>query len=68
MPTYEYVCERGHETEVEQPIKADALTQCPKEVGATDAGVHHCHAPCKRQISECTFHLKGSGWTGKGGA
>ena len=33
MPTYEYVCEKcGHQFEKVQPITAEALTICPKEV------------------------------------
>jgi putative FmdB family regulatory protein len=32
MPTYEYVCEKcGHQFELFQSIKADALTTCPQE-------------------------------------
>lgn len=32
MPTYEYLCEKcGHEFELFQSMKDDALTQCPKD-------------------------------------
>ena len=35
MPTYEYICAKcGHEFEKVQPIAADALTTCPKDLCA----------------------------------
>lgn len=42
MPTYEYVCDAGHETEERQSIEADALERCPEQ---------GCEAPATRQIS-----------------
>jgi putative FmdB family regulatory protein len=54
MPTYEYRCGTcEHDWEVEQSIKDDALTECPRCKNAT----------AKRQISRGTgFILKGGGW------
>jgi putative FmdB family regulatory protein len=52
--TYEYACSScNHEWELEQSIKENPITECPK-----------CHQPtAKRQISRGTgFILKGSGW------
>lgn len=52
--TYEYACTScANEWELEQSIKDDAITECPK-----------CHQQtAKRQISRGTgFILKGSGW------
>ena len=68
MPTYDYVCESGHEMEVVQSIKADALTECIALGTDHDGNEVQCCSPCKRQISGCSFILKGSGWTGKGGS
>jgi predicted nucleic acid-binding Zn ribbon protein len=48
-----------------QSIKEDALKSCPKQVGATDAGVQHCNAPCKRQIGATSFKFKGGAPTPK---
>lgn len=42
MPTYEYACEAGHESEARQSIDAPALETCPQE---------GCDAPAERQIS-----------------
>jgi putative FmdB family regulatory protein len=66
MPTYVYKCDDGHEFEAVQGIKDDVLTECTVEECAAD-GMHECGEPCKRLIAGCTFVLKGSGWTGKGG-
>jgi predicted nucleic acid-binding Zn ribbon protein len=66
MPHYDYLCESGHEFEVEQPIKDDALTVC------TVKGVDHngdeveCCSPCKRQLCKSSFSLKGGGWSNDG--
>ena len=55
MPAYTYLCEKGHETEVNQNIKAEPLPRCPKL---------RCDAPAKRLIGTGTsFVLKGGGWT-----
>jgi len=58
--TYDYVCTRkkcGHVWEVEQSIKADPLTECPK-----------CKKEsAKRQISGGGFILVGQGWFNSGG-
>ncbi len=54
MPTYEYVCSAcKNEWEVEQSMKDNALTECPR-----------CHEQtARRQISRGTgFILKGGGW------
>lgn len=42
MPTYEYVCDDGHEAEERQSINDDPLEQCPEE---------GCDAPATRKIS-----------------
>jgi putative FmdB family regulatory protein len=56
MPYYEYLCNKGHETTVEQRITADSHTTCPQE---------KCRAQCKRLISKTSFKLNGNGWTPK---
>jgi len=56
MPIYLYLCNNGHENEVEQRITADSLKICPQE---------KCKAHCKRLIPDTTFRLKGNGWTPK---
>lgn len=56
MPTYTYLCMKGHETEVHQPITDPPLPRCPKM---------RCEAGAKRLIPKGTsFVLKGGGWTG----
>lgn len=54
MPTYEYVCSAcKNEWEVEQSMKDNALTECPRCQEQT----------ARRQISRGTgFILKGGGW------
>lgn len=54
MPTYEYACSScGNEFELEQSIKDDPISECPKCKNQT----------AKRQISRGTgFILKGGGW------
>lgn len=54
MPTYEYVCSAcKNEWEVEQSMKDNALTECPRCKEQT----------ARRQISKGTgFILKGGGW------
>lgn len=42
MPTYEYVCTAGHETDHRHSIKDDPLETCPRE---------DCGAPAERKIS-----------------
>ena len=78
MPFYEYICDEGHEFEVEQRITEDALTECAfmvtvnaKEMeGKEGYGVpiiqRVCGAPCRRQLSKSSFVLKGGGWSGDG--
>lgn len=53
MPTYEYICDDGHETEQRQSIKDDPLERCPEE---------GCDAPATRKIS-----MGGGVISGKGG-
>ncbi len=67
MPYYEYLCDDGHEFEVEQRITADALTECIwwGEGDDTDP-LAACGAPCRRQLSKSSFTLKGGGWSGDG--
>lgn len=57
MPYYDYLCNKGHESEVEQRIVADPLTICPQK---------GCRSKCKRLISRTNFQLKGNGWFANG--
>jgi putative FmdB family regulatory protein len=57
MPYYEYLCNKGHETEVEQRIVEEPFTVCPKK---------GCRCKCKRLISRTNFQLKGNGWFNQG--
>lgn len=52
MPTYEYVCDAGHESETRQSIEADALEVCPED---------DCDAPAQRQISTGGGLISGTG-------
>lgn len=53
MPTYEYVCERGHESELRQSMSDDPVESCPRE---------GCGAAAERQISlGAGFVVHGSG-------
>jgi putative FmdB family regulatory protein len=56
-PYYDYLCDKGHESEVEQRIVEDPLTTCPKK---------GCGSKCKRLISRTNFQLKGNGWFNQG--
>jgi predicted nucleic acid-binding Zn ribbon protein len=64
-PFYDYLCESGHETVVEQSIKEPPATEC------TAKGVDHegnevvCHSPCKRLIGNTSFKFKGGNPTPK---
>ncbi|MBW1991413.1 MAG: zinc ribbon domain-containing protein [Deltaproteobacteria bacterium] len=52
MPIYEYQCAAcGQITEKWQKISEAPLTICP-----------HCGGTLTKIISNCSFHLKGSGW------
>ena len=67
MPFYSYLCDKGHEVDVEQRITEDVLTTCiwsPDE-GGTDP-LAGCGAPCHRLLSKSSFVLKGGGWSGDG--
>ena len=55
MPTYEYVCEAGHESETRQSINADALERCPRE---------DCDAPATWKISMGAGLISGKGKSG----
>lgn len=53
MPTYEYRCRCcGHEFEVQQSIKEEAIAECPRCRVCTN----------NRLISGGSFVLKGDGW------
>jgi len=79
MPTYLYECDEGHTFEVEQSIKDDSLESCQFNIcinldeleGVEGYGkkgkFKKCGEPCRRLIAGCSFVLKGSGWTPKGG-
>ena len=52
MPIYEYECEScGRVHEILQKVSENPLTQCPD-----------CSGMLHKRISQCTFHLKGTGW------
>ena len=52
MPIYEYQCAAcGRVEEKWQKISEDPLTTCPA-----------CGGSLSKLISNCAFHLKGSGW------
>jgi putative FmdB family regulatory protein len=52
MPIYEYQCAAcGKVTEAWQKFSEAPLTVCPA-----------CGGPMTKLISNCAFHLKGSGW------
>ncbi|MCF8025787.1 MAG: zinc ribbon domain-containing protein [Desulfobacteraceae bacterium] len=52
MPIYEYECEAcGRVHEILQKVSEKPLTQCPD-----------CSGMLHKRISQCTFHLKGTGW------
>ena len=52
MPVYEYECSNcGHRVEMIQRFSDPPLEEC--EI---------CHGKMKKLISQCTFHLKGTGW------
>jgi len=52
MPVYEYECTScGHRVEVMQRFSDPPIEEC--EI---------CHGRMKKLISQCTFHLKGTGW------
>jgi len=52
VPIYEYVCKNcGAKIEVLQRFSDPPLTKCEK-----------CGGELEKIISQCTFHLKGSGW------
>jgi predicted nucleic acid-binding Zn ribbon protein len=66
MPWYEYLCESGHETAVQQKITAEPLTECLKPGVDQDGKEVQCCSPCKRQLCKSSFSLKGGGWSGDG--
>jgi putative FmdB family regulatory protein len=52
MPIYEYQCEKcGKRFEIFQKIGDEPLKRCRK-----------CNGLLHKLISQCSFHLKGSGW------
>lgn len=52
MPIYEYECGAcGKVHEILQKMSDNPLTECPE-----------CTGRLHKRISQCTFHLKGSGW------
>ena len=52
MPIYEYMCTKcGEIHEVMQSFKEPPLETCSL-----------CAGPLKKLISDCAFHLKGTGW------
>lgn len=67
VPTYDYLCESGHEFEAEQSIKDDALTECHYRTGWNEEDLSdiYCDAPCRRLISKTSFKFKGGAPTPK---
>lgn len=59
MPTYEYRCQAGHETEARHSIDAEPLERCPRE---------DCDAAVERQISSGGGLLTEKGSAGGGDA
>ena len=52
MPIYEYECEAcGQVHEVMQKMSDKPLSDCPG-----------CSGKVHKRISQCSFHLKGTGW------
>ncbi len=52
MPIYEYECDAcGFIHEIMQKISDPPVETCPK-----------CSGKMHKRISQCTFHLKGTGW------
>ncbi len=52
MPIYEYECGTcGRVHEILQKVSDKPLSDCPE-----------CSGRLHKRISQCTFHLKGSGW------
>ncbi len=52
MPVYEYRCHKcGETTEIMQKFSDAPLSRCPR-----------CNGKVSKIISNCAFHLKGSGW------
>jgi len=52
MPIYEYQCGGcGKIHEILQKMSDSPLAECPE-----------CSGKLDKRISQCTFHLKGSGW------
>ncbi|MBS3809558.1 MAG: zinc ribbon domain-containing protein [Desulfobacterales bacterium] len=52
MPIYEYECETcGRVHEILQKISDNPVSKCP-----------NCSGSLHKRISQCTFHLKGTGW------
>jgi putative FmdB family regulatory protein len=52
MPIYEYRCHKcGQTLEMMQKFSDAPLSRCPE-----------CHGKVSKIISNCAFHLKGSGW------
>jgi predicted nucleic acid-binding Zn ribbon protein len=65
MPTYDYLCDEGHETVVEQSIHDEPLERCIFYTDDDHPGSSRCCAPCKRQIGATSFKFKGGAPTPK---
>ncbi|MFP4158880.1 MAG: FmdB family zinc ribbon protein [Desulfobacterales bacterium] len=52
MPIYEYECSHcGRVHEILQKMSDSPMSECPE-----------CRGTLHKRISQCTFHLKGTGW------
>ncbi len=67
MPTYEYMCDKGHEFEHVQRITSDPVTKCLFYTDDDKPATSMCKAPCRRLISKTSFKFKGGPPTPKGG-
>lgn len=69
MPTYEYLCDEGHEFQTMQSIHDDAITECLMSTDESpsfySSTATQCGAPCHRQISAVGFKFKGGAPTPK---
>jgi predicted nucleic acid-binding Zn ribbon protein len=65
MPTYDYLCDQGHETEVKQSIHDPSLSRCIEYTDDEDPIGSRCGAPCKRLIGTTSFKFKGGAPTPK---
>jgi predicted nucleic acid-binding Zn ribbon protein len=59
MPVYLYLCDKGHETELEQRIIAEPVEFCLFYTDDAKPATTRCLAPCRRLIPNTSFKFKG---------